>query len=584
MYFSRHICDGEWQCPFGEDESIVSCQTYYCVGLFHCVMAHLTICIHPSSVCDGTFDCPSNEDELLCDLPRKCPVGYVCLLYAVQCTSKYVSMESVSNILEHVVFCKLSDVILAQSVIKSKISFVFINSSLEDICFPLLCKGSNVQHLDFGCNKIKLLWERCLCFAPNLSVLMLSRNKIEQIYTHVFHWFPQMIFLNVSRNLISSIDPFLTGELQNLSIDVSFNNIERLNSDLADFASLKAIITHTFTLCCFFEDSCFTKPVWPDNCCRLLETNFAEKVVFCESSAVVIFGFTSMLILCAKLRNHKSKKFNVKNKQQGPESVAYLSSMATFSVHDIVFGMYLSVLSSESLYFNQFYALSARNWQSSFCCKGLGIAFLFLCLSSLFLSNIVSLSKFIAVMFPFNNSLKRTHNMLRIVSLVFVLIFSLCIFCFVSFFWFEEKRVMPNKICSFAGDTKDSTTILCVTLFVLVLQICAFILITVEYFVMFEEIMKKKFKKFCSAQMSHNRRAILIKFVVYTLCNGLCWIPSAVIYALTVSLAQYPIQLLTWNTVLINPLNSLFNPIIFTLASSLKQQYCFKCCQPDHNN
>ncbi len=166
LFSCRHLCDGKWQCPSGEDERKNLCHSYQCVGLFHCAMEVTRMCVHPSSICNGVYDCPSHADEFLCELPRQCPQGCVCLMYAVKCTSLLKSIPLLSQFFEHVVYCKLIDVeFLSGKQIhfqqsghfKHLVSFAHLNSSIEFICFPHSGETSSLQHLDYSFNRIHSL-------------------------------------------------------------------------------------------------------------------------------------------------------------------------------------------------------------------------------------------------------------------------------------------------------------------------------------------------------------------------------------------------------------------------------------------
>ena len=95
----RHICDGTWQCPDGDDET--KCHKYNCTGLFHCVLGSKSVCLHPSEICNGINDCQSGEDEFLCELPAKCPISCQCLLYGIKCahgTIKFSTLKCFDRI------------------------------------------------------------------------------------------------------------------------------------------------------------------------------------------------------------------------------------------------------------------------------------------------------------------------------------------------------------------------------------------------------------------------------------------------------------------------------------------------------
>ena len=77
---------------------------------------------------------------------------------------------------------------------------------------------------------------------------------------------------------------------------------------------------------------------------------------------------------------------------------------------------------------------------------------------------------------------------------------------------------------------------------------------------------------------------LLIQVILVTVINALCWLPSGTIYTASVVMETYPVELLIWNAILINPLNSLLNPLIFCVMPIIKKtiariQFTFKRLQ-----
>jgi hypothetical protein len=63
-----HLCNGEQDCPNGEDEKIY-CRTECTEGEHKC--SHSDICIPMDAVCDGEKQCPFGDDEDGCNAECK---------------------------------------------------------------------------------------------------------------------------------------------------------------------------------------------------------------------------------------------------------------------------------------------------------------------------------------------------------------------------------------------------------------------------------------------------------------------------------------------------------------------------------
>ena len=89
---------------------------------------------------------------------------------------------------------------------------------------------------------------------------------------------------------------------------------------------------------------------------------------------------------------------------------------------------------------------------------------------------------------------------------------------------------------------------------------------------MWKELKKSSFVT--SKKRSANNQ-VLIQSLLVTVTNALCWLPSSAIHMTSIVMETYPTILLIWNAILINPLNSVINPVIFCMMPVLKH-LCYK--------
>lgn len=67
-------CDGETDCPDGQDEA--NCPANYC-GKDQFACSNDT-CVAFNHVCNGERDCPGGEDELDCTVQKECDAASRC--------------------------------------------------------------------------------------------------------------------------------------------------------------------------------------------------------------------------------------------------------------------------------------------------------------------------------------------------------------------------------------------------------------------------------------------------------------------------------------------------------------------------
>ena len=125
---------------------------------------------------------------------------------------------------------------------------------------------------------------------------------------------------------------------------------------------------------------------------------------------------------------------------------------------------------------------------------------------------------------------------------------------------------MPHSTCLFFSRISNSMTITLVTSIVAVLQIGAFVSITM----MFTAILLEYKKSIENVSQAANDKHILFQTFLVTFTYAVCWLPSSAILITSVTVERYPVTLLTWNAIFINPINSLINPIFFCFLPLIK--------------
>ena len=95
--------------------------------------------------------------------------------------------------------------------------------------------------------------------------------------------------------------------------------------------------------------------------------------------------------------------------------------------------------------------MQAKEWLKSRLCTFLGIMTSFVMLNSLFLLILISVSRFVAVKYPFNRHFKQLNIIMTYLFLGFLGTTVLCLGVYFFYYAMEGKYEMPSSTCLFVG-------------------------------------------------------------------------------------------------------------------------------------
>ncbi len=565
----RHISDGFWECPNGEDEE--KCKFLHtCADLFVCVRAQVKVCLHPVSVCDDTYDCISHEDEQLCDLPFTCPEYCQCLLYAIACANFHLSGVSSLGGFKNVTHQKFVNVTKSAEHVHQMIThfqklliFVWTNSALthRDLCFSN--NHSNILFLDYHSNDVVDLSKCSLSGFKHLRILDLRQNKINRIAENTFEKLQKIIKIDLSQNCLTDWHSGVFAPLCLVHLNLTQNIIVSASDNLVDKVRISFLSSNDFKICCLFEQEgtdtvCSQEPTWPQSCQHLF-TLASSVVVYFVVTLIIglnLFAFVSGVRQIIKAKSRKySMRGNVKVAKK-PESVAIACSL-----------LFL-ILACVGNHFQQ-NIFQLYIWLSSVHCFGFGLLFSYTFLFSIFEVNFLSITKLFATNFPFISTFKRTKSVLRYLSQGSI---SLCLVCvvFVALYvYLERQENMPTSMCSFLGETTFSICVKCFTIVGIVLQISGSCSLLIETTLIIRELVTASVIN--PTAKSDQKTAAIQQAVMTTVASSLCWLPSSAVCIVTLSMNSYPLKMLLWNIILILPLNPILNPLIFCVFPLIRK-------------
>ncbi len=560
-----NVCDGKRDCPQGRDESEEHGCTHArsCSGMFQC--RKIQICIHLGDICDGEWDCVHGDDEDTCSLKAiVCPLRCECLTFVIRCFKMRMSVQIQSSLpfwIFHVKYCPkrfIRDIITKMHTV---LLVVFNHDNIDNHLWETIQKIQYPYLIDVGFNEITTIGDNGF---PNLSPaksILLNNNHILNIGNYAFLKLNKLRFLNVANNLLLSVALDMFRDLSALSIiNISNNSFIYLSDYVFRDVRLDIVFTDNQTICCLLgvETICAGQGDTGYNSCHEILINIPIKIVAYSISAIIVIAnlVTSALQRWSYTRG-KDK------------TAAYGTTVVAINFFHIMHGTFIVILWGADLFYRNKLMLQDFQWKSSpLCFSAYAIVFSFNLLSPFSLS-FLSLSQLMVVVYPFDSSFKETKFVQKCISIATVAVMLLTT-GMISLLW-TMYGLVPSDICSaFLDQTNKVVFIVGLCWFVVLLQLFAAISICVMYSLLIRQLMKSIQATEKSKSKKQSLSSSVVQLVALATSNFLCLVPSGVIYLCALFLHNYPEELIVWTVVIVSPINSIVNPIVFASTSIRK--------------
>ncbi len=567
----KYVCDGKWDCHFGTDESAGhQCgPKRNCSELFKC-RGH-QMCIHLNKICDTRYDCPVGDDESHCSLHKSsCPNQCECLSYSIICSQvSFVFKDIKTFSLYNMILFVHSDVPnIKVFQLELVFSFSMIFSNVTDLCgSDVFDKG--VKLVDFRFNKIATLARDCFHKSKTVVVLHLAHNMLVDIFQDTFLDLLELKILNLSSNPLTTLSDKAFVNLKNLKM-LSLLNMSNFksNDDIFTNVNFSMLQAGSYQMCCLVHHvaQCSLTKLWYVSCTDLLLYKTITISFMCISVAILLTNIISFSLTTASYVNDSSKTKNA----------AYEVQVISLNISDVVCAVPLYILWIADLIYTGSFIMNKSWWKSSsFCFITYGLFMNFSLLSPILLG-VLSISRYSVVEYPLDSKFKRLSFSLRVITGVYLLCFVVsALLTFLT--WLVDIYILQHSIlvalCSpFIDPTNQLILVNVSTWLVIILDLTAIMMIIVVYYNLFQSLKKSQERLKGSVSKQQSNTPLLVQVVVISSSNILCWIPSSVVYLSAMFMKEYPVQMVVWTTVAINPLNSLINPIVFCIMSVRKMR------------
>lgn len=593
----HYVTNDIYDCPYGEDEKL----PLNCWDGFKCTSS--TICLHPDNVCDGHPHCPHGDDELNCYVT--CMSGFLCMGGAVTVSSY-----------------DLATPLMDLSFVDHRTRYLDLSGVNISTVFPEFPKGRFYNLVEMHLSGCSITHVDSVSYSQNdlwsVTTIDLSYNKIENIaLTSIFRYMVSLKVLNLSHNEALTLlhpDTFNTyGSVSVLAdLDLSHTNISVLLEGLLvplvnlDRLSLRGtkivdmrpdmfpmdfslqvldlreiqvkyfyastfkyivvktnLFTDTFKLCCAQLHNQHTPthvcdaPPDPFSSCSDLMNQPILRVLLWLFGCLAVVG--NVVVIVYRLVCDRSIL-----------KMAYGHFVMHLSISDLFMGVYLLIVAVADSYFRGTYVWNEMEWRNSISCRVAGFLSTLSSEVSTFFIFLITVDRFLVIKFPFGQ-LKMSSSVITLC----------CVLSWVVGLSISTTPLLPP----FQDWTTYSSNGMCLGLplisqrqpgwefssvvFIFV-NFVLFIMIAIGQFIIYRTMASMRLGHGALTNATTRRAqdfAVARHLSLIAMTGFLCWFPIGVMGLMAMDGYELGREVYAWSTVLILPINSALNPLIYTIPA-----------------
>ncbi|XP_013386791.1 G-protein coupled receptor GRL101-like [Lingula anatina] len=576
----RQVCDGEKDCPRGEDEDEARCTNYTCPGHLRCRGERQ--CLHQSEVCNGVVNCiHSNDDEVFCDINATLPSSCKHKGYFLDCTGQGLSsIPKYSPDIRGLAFAR-NNLSLSNETFNGHFLLVRLNISFNNL--KMIPPGAfshlnNVIDLDLSYNQITDFVANCFTGLVNLKNLILKGNPLQHIEPGSFEGLSNLKVLNLSFLNIQTLAENTFRGLKTISVlNISFNTLSSVadgafkglprlheldmtgNKDVLvepdAFIEFQADLLKAdqFGICCLAQrkgkvDVCFPPKDEFSSCSDLLQNQFLQVSIW-VMGILACLGNAVVLIYWLRKKEFAASSILVMN----------------LALADLFMGVYLIIIAAADTIHRGIYASHAVKWMSSGMCKFAGFMSMVSSEMSVVILVLITADRLVSIVYAMKMKKIGTKKSLLMAGVSWVLFLILSAAPLVEVGYFKDfyghnSVCLPFTLSRVEFGGREYAYVIFVFF-----NFAAFLFMFSAYVAILKYVYESR--KHSGREETDRDVQLLKKISLILITDFLCWAPVTVLGIL--SMAGVPIspEVSSWVAVFILPINSAMNPILYTLAN-----------------
>ncbi|XP_061194819.1 uncharacterized protein LOC133202983 [Saccostrea echinata] len=438
---------------------------------------------------------------------------------------------------------------------------------LETINFTFDFKKSEarLQYLDLSHNYIKNIEKDEFVDLPNILYLKIRNNSLLDIHENAFSVISNLIDLDLSNNRLCLLKRSHFIHLSNIKyLYLQNNNIKVIEGMFDGLINIQYLQVDSYTLCCAQPKAvgkirCLAPVNEISSCYNLIDTPLLSISIWYIALLSVFGNLLGLLYRLLVLKERKVTSF-----------VIYSINLG---LADFFMGVYLYILAGANLMFSGRYGFEDDSWRQSPLCTFAGVLATTSSEASALFVLSITIDRIVIIRFPFSQFEKNR----LVAKLVSVLVWTISL----------SLSVLPLFGNQYFNDYYSSSGI-CISLPLSVLRkpgweysmvifvganFLIFIAILLGQFVIFTDVVGMG-KEVSSQRTTQKKREINLAktLIMVAVTDMFCWIPIGVIGLLTFFGIDVTAKVYAWVIVVVLPINSALNPIIYTFSAILRRR------------
>ncbi|XP_068249283.1 uncharacterized protein [Palaemon carinicauda] len=431
--------------------------------------------------------------------------------------------------------------------------------------FPNL---SRLQKLNLNFNKIRRVSDLLLEKLPALEYLRLKNNEIEAVCHGAFNVLTRLKTLDLSENRLQSVNGLFKKLVSLRSLVLEELTLDDISEEqFANLKSLKVVHFSTFRYCSYVprvpQPQCIPNHDGFSNTQDLVGWK-ALRVGVWVMALIIILG-NVLVIFCRVLSRKDISRSN--------SNILFIKNLASA---DLLMGIYLIIMGVKDIEMKGTFLAHSLQWAESYSCTFAGILATVSSETSMFILTFMSLERYLCV----SNSYQDPHTLSEKKA-------SFCLFII----WFASfsLAIFPAlRINSFYG-----TNTMCYPLyinepFLLGWKYSAFLFLGLNSVSLmliiwsYTRLFLTRRQCIACTTLGSGEFAFAVRFFFIVFTNCLCWLPIICVKAAALSLVEINGGVYAWLVILVLPINSAVNPILYTFSTSRFKKHFEKLSKAIH--